>query len=110
MLIAFGYDESDVITNRADYYAAAKKHIEAYIGNPVSFTILVKGLPVVRQIETAYDNEAYKEGYANDVVKDLKIKGINIAVSSQYIGDDYYVISHSAVLGEKESSSSSSSK
>lgn len=110
VLIAYGYDESDVIRTRAEYYEAAKKHIEAYIGNPIGFTTLVKGLPIVRQIETAYDNESYKEGYANDVVKDLKVKGLNVSVSSQYIGDDYYVISHSVVLGEKESSSSSSSK
>ncbi|MCR5303556.1 MAG: hypothetical protein K6E33_03260 [Lachnospiraceae bacterium] len=109
VLIYYGYDESDVIKTRAEYYEAAKKHIEAYIGNPISFTTLVKGLPVVRQIETAYDNESYKEGFANDVVKDLKVKGVNISVSSQAIGDDYYVISHAVVLGEKESTSSSSS-
>lgn len=93
-----GMSESDILYSLVDYYNNCYSQITTIGKGNYEFSSVIKGQTLAQELDTAYRNDGYKQGYLEPAMEALLASSCEMDLRIEELTDDRYLITHTVRL------------
>lgn len=97
---SLGFAKSDVLSSINEYNAYCKKRLTALGAGTHTLTMVLKNAALMQKVASEAENNGYVQGYAQDVVNELRLQNcrISIQLSVENLADGYILLKQTVTL------------